>query len=235
MIYGEIFNSAVPAGTAEYKIGRCGMSVVYSSLIGYVLGCINPSYLIARFKGIDIRERGSKNAGASNAVIVLGKFIGIFAAVFDIMKAFFAYRLSEKLFPGCDYAGILSGCFCILGHIFPAVMGFRGGKGLAALGGVVLAYNVKLFFVLLLCEMLVLLITGYICFVPVTASFAFAVCYAFSERNVWMSVLLFALSAVILLKHTVNFKRIKNGTEMRISYLWKKDEEKDRINQSSDK
>lgn len=211
------------------------MPIVYSSLIGYVLGCINPAYLISRVRGMDIREIGSKNAGASNAVIVMGKSVGVFVALFDIMKAYLAYKLSEKLFPGCDFAGVLSGTFCILGHIFPVTMGFRGGKGLAALGGLILAYNAKLFAIFLLCEIVLVLLIGYICIVPITASLAFCVCYALLEKNLWMSVLLFAVSAVIFLKHIVNLKRIKNGTEMRISYLWKKDEEEERIKESSDK
>ena len=63
---------------------------------GYVVGSVNPSYIIARIKGFDIRTKGSKNAGASNAVITMGKWVGIFSALFDIFKAFAQSRRLAK-------------------------------------------------------------------------------------------------------------------------------------------
>ncbi len=205
------------------------MSIAISSIIGYILGCINPSFIISKIKGIDIREKGSGNAGASNALIVLGKAAGIFSAVFDILKAFLAYKLAEKLFPAFQFAGCLAGAFCILGHIFPVFMGFRGGKGLACLGGTVLAYDYRVFLILLAVELLVVLLTGYICFVPITASVLFTVYFGIVEKCYRMTALLALISVVIFIKHITNLKRIKNGTEMHISYLWNKDEEESRV------
>lgn len=211
------------------------MPIVYSSIIGYILGCINPSFLISKLKGIDIREKGSGNAGASNALIVIGKSAGIISALFDILKAYVAYKLSERLFPDCQTAGAVAGIFCILGHIFPIFMGFRGGKGLATLGGTILAYDIRVFAVLLLCEAVIVLASGYLCFVPITASVIFTVYYGFVERNVWVTVLFTAVSIVIFLKHLTNLKRIKNGTEMHISYLWNKEAEESRVKENMNK
>ena len=66
------------------------MKMLACVLIGYLVGTVNPSYLIAKKRGVDIRKKGSGNAGASNAMIVFGKVIGILCAVLDIAKAFFA-------------------------------------------------------------------------------------------------------------------------------------------------
>ena len=74
---------------------------------------------------------------------------------------------------------------CILGHIFPFYMKFRGGKGLACLGGAILAYNWRLFTVMLVAELLLALLTNYICFVPITASIAFPLIYRHLEHDIF--------------------------------------------------
>jgi len=121
------------------------MKYLYCILIGYFVGAINPSYIIAKLRGFDIREKGSKNAGASNALIMFGKVIGVFCALFDIAKAAVAVWICGKLFPGIAYSYAVTGVSCVLGHMFPFYMKFRGGKGLACLGGVVLMTDVRLF------------------------------------------------------------------------------------------
>ncbi len=75
------------------------MKYVLCILIGYLIGAINPSYIIAKIRGFDIREKGSKNAGASNALILFGKVLGIGCALFDIAKATFAIGFAESYFP----------------------------------------------------------------------------------------------------------------------------------------
>ena len=110
------------------------MKYVLCILIGYLMGSINPSYIIARLRGFDIREKGSQNAGASNALILFGKVIGIGCALFDIAKAAFAIWLCETLFPEFAYSYAVTGVACIVGHSFPFYMKFKGGKGLACLG-----------------------------------------------------------------------------------------------------
>ena len=112
------------------------LSVILCALLGYLLGCINPAYLIARARGFDIRSRGSGNAGASNAVITMGKAAGVFSAIIDIFKAWLAVCLATRYFTalsvgGMPVAGEIAGVACILGHMFPFFMAFRGGKGFA--------------------------------------------------------------------------------------------------------
>ena len=83
-------------------------------LLGFLVGGINPAYIIGRFKGFDIRKKGSGNAGASNAVIVMGKGIGVFSALFDIAKAVFCVKIAYILFPQLKIAKVLCGSACII-------------------------------------------------------------------------------------------------------------------------
>lgn len=205
------------------------MQAALCSLLGYFIGGINPAYIISKLKGFDIRDRGSGNAGASNAMMTMGKKAGAFIALFDICKAVFAVLIAVKLFPQLKLAKIISGAFCILGHIFPVFMKFHGGKGLACLGGFVLAYDLELFLLLLTCEVFLALAFDYVCVVPLSGSAIFTVIYAFTTGNLVGTLILALISIVILYKHVENLKRIQNGTEAHVSFLWKKDQEIDRI------
>ena len=110
-------------------------------LLGYLLGSLSPSFLAGKLRGYDVRESGSGNAGASNTVILAGRFAGLIVALLDILKATCAWWLCAALFPGLRLSGILGGVGAILGHMFPLWLRFHGGKGLACLGGVILAYD----------------------------------------------------------------------------------------------
>lgn len=197
------------------------MEYICCSMIGYLIGTVNPSYLIAKKKGFDIRTKGSGNAGASNALILFGKLLGVLCALLDIAKACLAIYLTQVLFPDFKYAFVLAGTACVIGHTFPFYMRFKGGKGLACLGGIILYFNWKVFLIMLAGAIVIALVTDYICFVPLTASFAFPFIYGLMERDMYGSVILALITAVMIIKHIENLQRIKNGTEMHLSFLWK--------------
>lgn len=215
------------------KTGGLATEYLYIVLIGYFLGNINPSYILARIRGFDIRSRGSGNAGASNAVITMGKGAGLFSALFDIFKAAFSYILADALFPHIRISGILSSSSCIIGHIFPVFMRFHGGKGLACLGGMVLAFSPSVFIVMLTEELLIAVMLDYICIVPISGSVIFTAFYAFTVGDIPGTLILSAVSLVILVKHIQNLCRIQNGTEVHLSFLWRKDEELERVRSKS--
>ncbi|MBR2948718.1 MAG: glycerol-3-phosphate acyltransferase [Lachnospiraceae bacterium] len=208
------------------------MEIILCGLFGYLVGNINPSYIIGRLKGFDIRNNGSGNAGASNAVLLMGKKIGAFSALFDIFKAYFAVSYAFYLFPECEIIREVTAVGCILGHIFPILMRFKGGKGLACIGGSIMAYNVKLFIILLFVEILLALITDYICLIPVTVSIIVPVLYAVYKQSLLALLLLSVTALVVLCKHIPNLKRIAAGREVRISYLWNRDEELERLKEA---
>ena len=206
------------------------MKYVLCILIGYLIGAINPSYIIAKLRGFDIREKGSKNAGASNALILFGKVIGVGCALFDIAKAALAIWLCGKLFPELAYSFAVTGAACILGHSFPFYMKFKGGKGLACLGGMILAFDWRVFLVMLAVEIVVAIATDYICFVPLTASAVFPIVYGIMRRDVWGALITALIFPLILYKHKENLKRIKQKTEMPFSFLWNKDKALEKTN-----
>lgn len=207
------------------------MQLILCSLIGYFVGNINAAYIISKLRGFDIRERGSGNAGASNATMVMGKKAGLITALFDITKAAVISALAVYLFPKLRFAKILSGSACIIGHIFPILMHFHGGKGLACLAGLIISYNPQLFLFLLAMEMFLGFGLDYICVVPITGSLLFTSIYALTTADPSGTMILACVSMVILYKHIENLQRIQESTEAHISFLWKKDKEIERIKQ----
>jgi glycerol-3-phosphate acyltransferase PlsY len=109
-------------------------------------------------------------------------------------------------------------------------MKFKGGKGLACIGGMILRYDPLVFLAMLLFEGVLVLVTNYICFVPMTAVILFPVIYGVMERDLIGALILCVLIPVVFYKHKENLKRIKNGTELRFSYLWNKEKEIERLN-----
>ena len=206
-------------------------AIIFSLAVGYFVGSVNPSYLFGLFKGEDIRETGSHNAGASNAVIVYGKKVGAFCAVFDILKAFFVIKLTAFLWPSVPLAKVCAASMCIIGHMFPVFMGFRGGKGLACTGGTILAYSARLFCVLLLISLILVLVTDYICFVPASVAVYAPILYGLFTKDYIGQIIFTVVGLIILSKHIKNFRRIAEGTEAHFSFLWRRESEIERVMQ----
>ena len=117
------------------------MQYAIAILMGYLLGSSNMAYWISQIKKVDIRSNGSGNLGASNATVLLGWGAGVIVAVHDIGKAFLAVLAVKFLFPDVENVGVVTGVACILGHIYPFYLKFKGGKGLASMIGVVAALD----------------------------------------------------------------------------------------------
>ncbi|MBP5385311.1 MAG: glycerol-3-phosphate 1-O-acyltransferase PlsY [Lachnospiraceae bacterium] len=212
-------------------------------LMGYLIGSINLSYFLSKRKGYDIREHGSGNAGASNVIITMGKKAGAFVAVVDILKAVLVVRLAMFIYPEFRFAGVIAATSVITGHIFPFYMGFRGGKGLATLGGSILALDYRLFLILLLFALFIAFVTDYICFAPISCSVLFPAIYAttmhFKEGGLWYTAvpyaaILYISTVFILYRHIGNLKRIKMGKELRFSFLWNRKAEAERLGIEND-
>ena len=206
------------------------MKILLCILLGYAIGAINPSYFLAKARGFDIRRRGSGNAGASNALILFGKALGISCALFDIAKATAAIHLAQLLFRGTPFVFSVTAVATIVGHIFPFYMKLRGGKGLACLGGGILAFDWRVFLVMLACEAILAVAVNYICFVPLTASVIFPIIYGVMSGDLWGALILCLVIPIVFFKHIENLVRIKNGTEARLSFLWNKQGELERMN-----
>ena len=211
--------------------GKTVGSVLAAILIGYALGCLSPSFLIGKLHGIDVRVAGSGNAGASNTVIMVGKMAGLTVALLDILKAATAWWLCQGLFPGLEVAGPIGGTAAILGHmhIYPVTLHFHGGKGLACIGGVVLAYSPRTLLFLLGVALLIGVLTRYVAVVTVSMSVIWPLYYGL-VTSLWLGAAILAVPALpIFCKHVENFRRMRSGEELRLSFLWNRDAELARV------
>lgn len=192
------------------------MKYLLSLLIGYVFGLINPAALVSKIKNTDLKSVGTKNLGATNTFLSIGKTFGLLVMVIDVSKAYFAYKLCRFLFKELAISGILAGIGAILGHIFPFYLKFRGGKGLAAYAGLVLAHDPWTFLILLIFCTALMIAVNYSIAMPVSAAVSFPILCALKTQT--LAVTLFAAFAgvIILVSHFEIALRIKNKEEAKV-------------------
>lgn len=197
------------------------MIYVACAVMGYMVGCINPAHIIASFKKINLKEAGTGNLGATNATFVLGKKYGIFIMLFDIFKCAAIIKLTEYMFRGNTVLSALAGICCILGHIFPFHLGFKGGKGLAAYGGFVLAYNPKILLLLFIVAFTMSIVTNYSIAFPLTATILYPILVCSTNTHKAICIMVVGLSIIMLYKHKDNFIRIIRGEEVTVDQFIK--------------
>ena len=190
------------------------MHYIFIVLSGYLLGCSSMAFYISKLMHADLRSGGSGNLGASNAVVLLGWKAGVLTAVHDIGKASLAVLLARWLFPELEYAGAAAGVACVLGHIFPFYLRFRGGKGFASYFGMTLALNWKLALVVGIAIVVVTLITDYIVCGTLTTIITVPIYLGIHHSSLMLALILCIATAVIAYKHRENYPRMLNGTEL---------------------
>lgn len=179
------------------------MNILLYALIvflSYLLGCSNMALYVSKLKGVDMRSGGSKNLGASNAMVLMGWRYGVLVALHDMGKAALAVALARHFageLPGITAA---AGVACVLGHIFPFYLRFKGGKGFASYLGMTLALNWKFALIVLLMVALVTLISDYIVLGTVTTVLVVPAYMAFTG-SLLLSAILSLATAAILFKH----------------------------------
>ena len=191
------------------------MPYILVIVLGYLLGCSNMATYIAFFKKVDLSAGGSGNPGASNAVILMGWRAGVLTAVHDIVKAALAVIFARGLFPDLPLIGATAGVACVLGHIYPFWMKFKGGKGFASYLGMTIALNWKFALLILLLVGLVTLITDYIVAATTTTIAIVPIGIGLLTHSILIPLILLVASLVIAWKHKDNYVRMYNGTEIR--------------------
>jgi len=190
------------------------MQYLLSVILGYLLGCSSMAYYIGKLKKKDIRTAGSGNLGASNATVLFGWCAGVAVALHDIGKAVIAVFAAKWLFPDLEYAGAAAGVACVLGHIFPFYLGFRGGKGLASYFGMTLALNWKLALIVAAVIVLATLVTDFISVGALSSIFVVPSYLFFTTHNLILVAILCIATLVMFLKHWENIIRIARGEEI---------------------
>lgn len=196
--------------------------LVLAVVVAYFIGCISPSIMLAKARGIDIKKEGSGNAGTTNALRVMGKKAGAITLAVDILKGVCAVLVGNLI------AGYIAGMFCAVavfaGHVWPALYRFKGGKGVATAFGALLAIDpllglaalgIVVVGVLISKRMSVGALLGAICFPAI----AFFLKPDFIVPGTVMAIL-------IIIKHRANISRLLKGEEPVLS-IFEKSREKD--------
>lgn len=183
-------------------------------LCAYLMGSSNMAYWMSRLKKVDIRKSGSGNLGASNATALLGWGVGVIVAIHDIGKGFLAVWLAKLLFPALDCAGAVAGVACVLGHIYPFYLKFKGGKGLASFLGMIAGLNWKVALLMAALLVVITLVTDFIALGTLGVSVTAPVGIGLTTGS-WMIPLILCIATVVMIfKHLENIKRIRNHTEI---------------------
>lgn len=208
--------------------------VLIATVISYLLGSIPTSVWIGKaFYGIDVREHGSGNAGATNTFRVLGKKAGIPVFAFDVLKSFFASKLViffPYLIPGTPHyvnLQLLFGISAVIGHIFPIYVGFKGGKGVASLLGLALAIAPIPALAAFGVFILTLQITKYVSLSSLLAGFTFPIVIIVITKTTIVSLMFFSVlfSVLLVLTHKKNIERLLRKEENK-AYLFKRSKNK---------
>ena len=181
---------------------------ILTALGGYLLGCSNMAFYLEKLMKNSVRGVGSGTLGASNAVILLVWKAGILVGAHDIGKALLAVYLTQWLLPDLSYAPAVAGVACVLGHIFPFYLKFKGGKGFASYVGMAFALNWKLALVIILLIFVVTVLTDYIVSATVMSAISFPLSMGIYTKS-WILVLVLCIaSGVMLWRHRENLIRI---------------------------
>ncbi len=189
-------------------------------IIGYGFGCFSTAYVIGKINKIDIRNYGSGNAGTTNALRTLGWKAGFLTFLGDAIKAIIPVLLVRFLIQDDSYGQLLplyAGLGVVLGHNFPFWLNFKGGKGIAATGGVMFAFDWRLGLAAFIIFLIAVAITRYVSLGSLLISILFPVWIVILYTgNLHMLIvsLVFTISAFI--KHRSNIKRLFSGTENKI-------------------
>ncbi len=201
--------------------------VIIQVLLAYLLGSIPSAVWVGKvFYGIDVRQHGSGNAGATNVIRVLGYKAGIPVMLFDVFKGWLAVFITI-LFPYHSlspdqiiYVKIVAAVAAGLGHVFPVFAGFRGGKGVGTMAGVGIALFPWALLIVLGIFIIVLAVSRYVSLSSCIAAtaFPFLVVFLFGERHPGLVILSVFVAVFVLFTHRTNIRRLMKGEEKKFNF-----------------
>ncbi|MGM0479175.1 MAG: glycerol-3-phosphate 1-O-acyltransferase PlsY [Bacteroidota bacterium] len=206
------------------------MAYILVVFIGYFLGSLPTAVWVGKIRyNLDVREHGSKNAGATNTFRVLGKNAGIFVLSVDVLKGALAVLAPLFLFNlswNNDFLiqlKIIGGVSAVLGHIFPLFAGFRGGKGVATSLGIILGIHPLAALTCVGIFLIVFILSNFVSLGAIIAaiSFPLAAEFLFLNENDTLRIFSWILSAAVIVAHRKNIQRLIRGNENKMN-LFKK-------------
>jgi glycerol-3-phosphate acyltransferase PlsY len=209
------------------------ISRLLSIALGYCFGLFQTAFIIGKIKGIDLRHEGSGNLGSTNVLRVLGKKDGIICLVGDIAKTMLACLAAHAIFSGGPlYQGssllymIYAGFGAVLGHDYPFYLHFKGGKGIAAMAGLIIILDGRIALMLTVIFFLIVWKTRYVSLGSLTAMALFLVMWIVfnqaglvglsSELRLESYLMVAVAVALSFIQHRANIKRLVQGTENKL-------------------
>lgn len=206
------------------------MEFLLFGCIAYLIGSIPTAVWVGKsYYGIDVREHGSKNAGATNTFRVLGKRPGSLVLLIDVLKGAFAVLLPVLFLSNrmeentLIILQLLTAFTAVLGHVFPVFAQFRGGKGVATSLGIIIGLHPPAAAICLVLFLLVFIVFKYVSLGAIFASVAFPllIIYAFQVDSIWLRGFSIILGALVIFTHKKNIVRLIHGEESKMN-LFKK-------------
>jgi len=189
--------------------------IIASVIIGYILGNINFSYVIVKvFKGMDIREYGSGNAGATNVNRIMGPKAAVTALAGDLLKGVLAVIIGRTM--AGETGAILAAIAVVVGHNWPVVLGFKGGKGIATSLGILFSLDYRIGVILLVLGILIIIITRYVSLASISGAVAYPFLVIAFNSSVRMKAFAIVLCVFALFRHRANIKRLLKGEESKL-------------------
>jgi glycerol-3-phosphate acyltransferase PlsY len=206
--------------------------LILALLLAYLIGSIPTSVWIGRiFYHVDVRTKGSGNAGATNTIRVLGFRAGIPVLVFDVFKGWLAVYIANffwtntRQFPDFIDLKILLAIAAVIGHVLPVYVGFKGGKGISTLLGVGIALYPLSAIIAVIIFAITLIFTGYVSLSSIIASVTFPVVEIFilgHHQFISLIILAIAVAIFVPVTHRKNIKRLIKGEESKFVTRWKR-------------
>ncbi len=206
------------------------MNIAILLILAYLVGSVPTAVWVSKWiYGIDIREHGSGNAGATNTFRILGTKAGCGVMIGDMLKGFLAVKLS--VFSPFTWTSepfvnlqVFLGLAAVVGHIFPIWADFRGGKGIATLFGMILSIQPLVAVSLVAVFVLMLFLTRYVSLSSITASIAFPllILFIFNEHELSYRLFAIATAFLVVLTHHKNISRLINGNENKVPFFRKR-------------
>jgi glycerol-3-phosphate acyltransferase PlsY len=190
-------------------------AITILAVAAYLFGAVPFGLLVAKAKGIDIRQQGSGNIGATNVFRCVGKGWGIFTFMLDALKGFipaFVFPLIGSL---SGEWGVLFGMAAILGHSFPVYLEFKGGKGVATSAGMLVGIAPLAVGIGFICWVICMVASRYVSLSSILAAGAVAITVWIQDKGLIVNIALTVLAALVVWLHRANIQRLLNGTESR--------------------
>jgi glycerol-3-phosphate acyltransferase PlsY len=210
-----------------YSLLSCVPQILLTAVVSYFLGCCNSALIISKYiLRDDVRNHGSGNAGLTNFYRVFGKKMVVWVVVFDLLKAILSCLIGGAVIGGAlggepaalALGKLIGGIFCMLGHSFPCMFGFKGGKGVLCGAGVIMVMDWRIALVCLGTFLVLVAITRWVSLGSMVAAILFPICCWFIYHSVPVVVLAVVAGLLIVVRHRENAKRIAHGNENKFEF-----------------